>query len=435
MMALKRKSRRSSGSWALSPQARTTTRLAVVACTVLAIVAALGIVGLQAHRAEEALDDSTAQTLRDYTGYAGRLMGADVLRRFREQRSGILAPVSGSARRPVNPPALDEIVHLGDAYFTAYHVPAKAGLGYFRIATPTGAVETRGSATGSLGGHIADTLRTLAAHSAVTAEPDVLAITHDGAQHSVAYARLIAPDGHVAAMYGFTYLRSVVVGAVAERVFAETPLLPTSFAGLRWNYDTTGVRSGEVVNDSLLGMRITDRGGVVLWRSSRASEASGSPYRQNIVLSTASGGLVVETALLPSGEPTLVPRIVRRAQRWSLGALFAITALLAAVSLLALGGERAGARQRRAEAMQQLALGLRHELNNALASVMLNAEMLRESSMDPDQDERLEAIVEQAARMRSVLRRLEKGKKLDVVVPYLNEGFMVDLSGGGTPLG
>ena len=83
----------------------------------------------------------------------------------------------------------------------------------------------------------------------------------------------------------------------------------------------------------------------------------------------------------------------------------------------------------RAATRQQLALGLRPELNNALASVLLNAEMLGEDkALDQANRERLMAIVEQADRMRGVLRRLEKTDRLDVVVPYLNEGYMVDLS-------
>ena len=99
------------------------------------------------------------------------------------------------------------------------------------------------------------------------------------------------------------------------------------------------------------------------------------------------------------------------------------------VSLLALRGERLGAQARRAEAMQQLALGIRHEINNALASVLLNAELLHEEkTMSEEQRERLEAIVEQAERMRKVVQRLENSDKLNVLVPYLNEGLMVDLS-------
>ncbi len=79
--------------------------------------------------------------------------------------------------------------------------------------------------------------------------------------------------------------------------------------------------------------------------------------------------------------------------------------------------------------MQQLALGLRHEINNALASMLLNAELLNEDrALTADQHERIDAIVEQAERMRSVVRRLEQADKLDVLVPYLNEGLMVDLS-------
>jgi signal transduction histidine kinase len=79
--------------------------------------------------------------------------------------------------------------------------------------------------------------------------------------------------------------------------------------------------------------------------------------------------------------------------------------------------------------MQQLALGLRHEINNALASVMLNAELFaEEDGLDAEQRARVVAIVEQSDRMRRVLRRLEKAERFDVVVPYLNEGYMVDLS-------
>jgi signal transduction histidine kinase len=110
--------------------------------------------------------------------------------------------------------------------------------------------------------------------------------------------------------------------------------------------------------------------------------------------------------------------------------------LLSAVALIALRRERLGARSRRAEAMQQLALGLRHEINNALASVMLNAELLaEEDGLDAEQRSRLVAIVEQSRRMRNVLRKLEKAEHFDVVVPYLNEGYMVDLSttAEGTP--
>lgn len=219
------------------------------------------------------------------------------------------------------------------------------------------------------------------------------------------------------------------MAAIAQRVFRETPLLPTSFTGVRWNYDTTRVNPGDVVNDSLLVMHISDRAGRTLWESADAAAGGQSAHLIKTVMSTAAGGIVVESAIRPAAERSLIPVVVRRAQRWSLGALLTLTLLLAAVSLVALGGERLGARARRVEAMQQLALGLRHELNNALASVMLNAELIGEDgALDQSARERVQAIVEQAERMRVVLRRLEKADRLDVVVPYLNEGYMVDPS-------
>lgn len=407
-----------------SPEARSRTRLALVACTVLATVGVLAIVALQARRAERTVDELAARALREHAGYAGRMMGAELLRRFAEQRADVLAPVAGNAGRDVSAPTLDEIAERGKRSYAA--IGGDSLIGYFRIDVRTGATEARGLLSPVLAVRIADTLGRIARASPRRAGPDILVLAHERPQ-SVAFAQLVGPSGRTTAIYGFTYSRAMGVVAMAERVFRETPLLPTSFAGARWKSDTTAVRPGQVVNDSLLVMRVTDSAGAVLWRS---GPALASPYQERVVLSTTNGGIVVESSLRPGSEPTLVPAAVRRAQRWSLSALLFLTVLLAAVSLVALGGERLGARERRAEAMQQLALGLRHELNNALASVMLNAELLNEEqATDPALRERYQAIVEQADRMRSVLRRLEKTDQLDVVVPYLNEGFMVDLSG------
>ena len=428
MALTKPQSGRKSGRRSLSPQARSNTRLALVAFTVVLTVCVLVIVTLQARRAEQALDESGVQTLRDYTGYAGRMMGAEVLRRFAEQRATILSPVTGSAQRAVPAPTLDEIVKRGDAYFAEFRTLHDPELGYFRLDPASGTIDGRGSVRGDLAVRVADTVRMALAVKPTLGEPEILVVTHEGVSFSVAFARLLDSAGRVDAVYGFIYARAPLMAAVADRVFEETPLLPTSYAGSRWNYDTTKVVVGEIGNAALLGMRITDRSGQVLWQSRGATAAATSPFRERVVLSTNAGGLIVETALLPAGEPSLAPGIVRRAQRWSLGALLAISAMLAAVSLVALGGERLGARERRAEAMQQLALGLRHELNNALATVMLNAELMREETSDPLHRERLESIVGEADRMRGVLRRLEQTDRLEVVVPYLNEGYMVDLS-------
>lgn len=419
---------RRSGPRSSTPEARSSLRLAIVAATVLATAGVLTLVTLEARRAEKALEEATAHTLRDYSGYAGRMMGSELLRRFSEQRSFILAPVTGSSGRAVAEPALDDIVRRGRDYLAAFPAPPDSGVGYFRIDLRSDLMEGRGAARDSFGLRVADTLRKLALVPAATISPDILVIIKGNAPQSVAFTRLLDPAGRPVAVYGFTYTRSAGVAAIAERVFHETPLLPPSFAGARWNYDTTQVRPGEVVNPSLLDMRITDRNGHVLWESSPGTVPLASKG-ERVVLSTAAGGFDVEAAIKPAGEPQLFPSVVARAQRWSLWALLGLTLLLAALSLLLLRKERQGAADRRTEAMQQLALGLRHELNNALASVMLNAELMREEeTLSEDQRERMHAIVEQADRMRGVLRKLEKTDHFDVVVPYLNEGYMVDLS-------
>jgi hypothetical protein len=421
--------RRKSGERSLSLQTHSNVRLAIVASTVLVTVFVLAIATIEARRADRALDEAAAHTLRDYAGYAGRTLGGEVLRRFSEQRAVILSPVAGSANRNVPEPSLDEITVRGKRYFDSLPATADMQLAYFRVDFRTRALRNRGAMSADFAMQVADTLTRLLANKPSLSEPNVLVLHDRGITRSVAYSSLIGPTGQPAAAYGFTYVRAAGIAAVAARAFHETPLLPISFAGTRWNYDTTAIRAGEIANDSLLGVRITDRAGQIFWQSARAAETQGTSYIETVILSTAPGGIVVQTALRPASAASLIPSVIRRSQRLSLQALFALTVLLSLVSLMALRRERLGARSRRAEAMQQLALGLRHEINNALASVMLNAELLaEEEGLDAEQVGRLQAIVEQSERMRSVLRRLEKTELFDVVVPYLNEGYMVDLS-------
>jgi His Kinase A (phosphoacceptor) domain. len=401
-----------------------------VGCCVVATVAALLVVTLHSRSAESALDEAASRTLRDYTGYAGRLMGSEMLRRFSEQRARVLAPVIGSSGRPVAPPSLEEIARIGDRELDFGPSGAR---GYFRLDLRTGALDGRGSMTGSLGAHVADTLRTIAARRPAAPDPNVLVLVHDSVQYGVAYATYADPTGKPLAIYGLGYRRTAGISYWATRVFRETPLLPTSYAGSRWNYDTTALRPGEVRNGSLLSVRVGDRAGHLLWHSPGAAPTGREDIRERAVISTSAGGFTIETALLPGGQPVLVPAVMRRAQRWSMRALLVLTTMLAAISLIALLSERVVARARRIEAMQQLALGLRHELNNALASVLLNAELVAEHpGLDESVRERLGVVAEQAQRMRDVLRRLEKREQLDVIVPYRDEGFMVDLSAPAT---
>lgn len=402
-------------------------RLAVVAGSLVLTVGVLLVITLQAQRAQVAEEDAAAQTLRDYAGYAGRMMGAEILRRFAEQRAAILAPVTTGNSRS-GPPLLADIKRNGDAYFSALEPRGDTNVAYFRVEPANGHVESAGEISSPLAAEIADTVRSVIASSPWDPKRNLLVLGHGAASRSVALAALMDVRGKVSSVYGYTYDRTHAVSIVAARVFKETPLLPTSYTGAKWDYDTVWARNSNVGNDAFVAVRIIDRVGHTLWASDSARIIDGSPFRERVTIRTSPGGMIFETAMASSSEQYLIPTVVRSAQTWSTRALLALTVLLLIVSLVALQGERLGARERRAEAMQQLALGLRHEINNALASVLLNAELLREEeTLDASQRERLLAMVEQLDRMRGVLRKLEKIDGLDVV-PYLNEGYMVDLS-------
>lgn len=349
-----------------------------------------------------------------------------MLRRLSEQRARVLAPVIGTSGRQTLAPTLEEISRLGERELHA-SAGIDSGRGYFRLDLISGKISGVGFADGEFGGQIADTLLK-AANAIASRDPSLMVLEQRNVPYGVAYATYSDPDGLPVAIYGFTYHRPTGVGYWADRVFHETPLLPISYASESWNYDST-TTSGRVKNDSLLVMRISDRAGRLLWQSPGSAPSSSDDIRERAVIATAAGGFSVETTLRSSGHPALIPAVVRRAQRWSMGALLVLTVLLAAISLLALLSEREVARARRSEAMQQLALGLRHELNNALASVMLNAELvIEDKGIDETPRELVLAIIEQAERMRGVLRRLQERERLDVIVPYLGEGYMVDLS-------
>ncbi|HEV2734108.1 MAG TPA: GAF domain-containing protein, partial [Longimicrobiaceae bacterium] len=82
-------------------------------------------------------------------------------------------------------------------------------------------------------------------------------------------------------------------------------------------------------------------------------------------------------------------------------------------------------------ALQQLALGLRHELNNALAGLILETELLSGAGTGYERyRESVASIQSQVWRIHEVLRRLDD---VDVLPTkqYLDRGLMIDLSEPG----
>lgn len=85
----------------------------------------------------------------------------------------------------------------------------------------------------------------------------------------------------------------------------------------------------------------------------------------------------------------------------------------------------------RREALHQLALGLRHELNNALAGLILETELLSGAGTGYDRyRESVASIQSQVWRIHEVLRRLDDVDVLPTK-PYLDRGLMIDLSDAG----
>lgn len=86
----------------------------------------------------------------------------------------------------------------------------------------------------------------------------------------------------------------------------------------------------------------------------------------------------------------------------------------------------------RTEALEQLALALRHEINNPLTGILGNAQLLL---LTPDLPEglrsRLETIEELTLRIRDIVRRLETVR--DQTIHYLDERKMIDLRAASAP--
>jgi|GEM_PF-3417134 len=82
----------------------------------------------------------------------------------------------------------------------------------------------------------------------------------------------------------------------------------------------------------------------------------------------------------------------------------------------------------RRTALQQLTLGLRHELNNALAGLVLETELLGGAGGEPGRyRDSVTSIQNQVWRIHDVLRRLDDVDALRTK-PYLDRGLMIDLS-------
>lgn len=86
------------------------------------------------------------------------------------------------------------------------------------------------------------------------------------------------------------------------------------------------------------------------------------------------------------------------------------------------------ARSRWLAGIGETTIAIEHEINNPLSALLGNAELLlMDRSLTPAQQEQLEIIQEQAARIAGVVRRLARLKNPESV-EYLGDARMIDLS-------
>lgn len=231
-------------------------------------------------------------------------------------------------------------------------------------------------------------------------------------------------DGH-RYVYAITQTRATNFQHAMEATMESVPLLPPSFSGHEWNMNLPDGAANHPANDSLIGVRITAVDGTLLYAS---PHWFGGPYRGSYNFQSGPDGFTVETVLRPSLATKLVPAAVRAAGRTVYIGLGLVGCFLLVVSFVAFWGEMSHQRSERARHMEQLTTGLRHELNNSLASVMLESQMLAAASdASPDVRYAGASIAEQAERMRKVLRRLDNVDHLPVV-DYFEGKSMVDLT-------
>lgn len=401
-------------------------RSALVVACLLGTMGVCAVLANEVRGARAALRATAAQTLHDYTGYVGRVIGTELFRGAQTERDDLFAPISrASSGPPITVAAFAK--HADSVFATMQHV-ADPLRGYERLDLTGVQWTTAGALSDTvLGTIVADTMMAMRRSPQVFPSMGVMVITIKS--HPVSLYYRVANDSVAHRLYAYvvSQSRAAVFEQMVGQTIATVPLLPPSFAGSRWDVDAAV--KPRLPNDSLIGVRIVGENGAVLYRSSNWFD---SPYHQAYQFQTGPGGFTIETSLRPGLEQRLVPGSIEQASRRLYVALALLGVFLLTVSFVAFLGEMRQREANRARALRQLTTGLRHELNNALASVLLEAQLLEASGGTEVQvRESAAAIAEQAQRMRDVLRRLDHVDNLPVV-DYIEGESMLDLAATAT---
>jgi hypothetical protein len=406
-----------------SPSPARSWRAALVVACLAGTTVVCAILATEVRRANAALEAMTSQTLGDYTTSAGRILGTEAIRRSEAFRSRLYGPLMGTIVVDGAAPPLHTFAHRADSLFAAEKYEPDSLRGYLRVDVRNRTWEgLRSMADSSRAAAVV--AKALARARLDTARTPLLILPGSREPIIVSAAAVADADGRQY-MYIVVQARATNFRHAMQATMQSVPLLPPSFAGSAWNFDKSAA-ANHVSNDSLIGVRITAVDGTVLYVSPHSYNG---PYRGQYHFQSGPDGFTIETVLRPSLATALVPAVVRTTSRSLYIGLGLVACFLLAVSFIAFWGEMSHQTAERARSMQQLTTGLRHELNNALASVMLESQMLAASDdASPDARYAGAAIAEQADRMRKALRRLDNVERLPVV-NYIEGKSMVDLTG------
>lgn len=397
-------------------------RAALVVACLAGTTVVCAILASEVRQANAALQATSDQTLRDYATSAGRILGTEAIRRDNEFHIQLFGPLTGTVVVDGEVPSLATFAQRAESLYHAANFAEDPLRGYLRVDARTRKWEgTLAMADSARARVLIDTI-----FSRARTRGGSPIIVLPGVPERIIFATAAVADssGHHF-IYAITQTRAANFQHAMWATMETVPLLPPSFAGTAWNMSLPGGVANHPANDSLIGVRIYAADGTRLYSSPHWYP---SPYRGSYKFQSGRDGFSVETVLRPSLATRLVPAIVRTAGRTVYIGLGLVGCFLLAVSLIAFWGEMSHQTSQRARSMQQLTTGLRHELNNALASVMLESQMLAASDdASPDARYAGAAIAEQAERMRKVLRRLDSVDRLPVV-SYFEGRSMIDLA-------
>ena len=399
-------------------------RIALVVTCLVATTIVCAILAGAVRQANAALEAATSQTLRDYATTAGRMLGSEAIQRSREFRAKLFGPLMGTVVVKGSAPELATFASRADSLYRAEKYASDSLRGYMRIDARTGHFEGLGAMQDSAFARlIADTIF----ERARTTSPAAMILTVGGHVPLLVAGAAVSDALGRRYIYVVTQTRATNFRHAMSETMETVPLLPPSFTGATWNMDQPVSAVNRQRNYAMIGVRIIAADGALLYASPRWF---GGRYSGSYTLQSGPGSFTIHTVLRPDLESRLMPRVVRTAGTSLYIGLVLVGCFLLAVSLIAFRGEMSYQRSERARSMQQLTTGLRHELNNALASVMLEAQMLS-ASEEASTDSRYAgaAIAEQAERMRKVIRRLDNVDVLPVV-KYFEGKSMVDLAEG-----